>query len=159
MNSKNPKQTAPNATYVASAALAILFAVGCRDEYPAAPVSGVVTLDGKPLTGAKIGFEPIRDGGSTLVGPGAYGKTNGEGRYELKTLLGDDGATIGRNRVWIRTYRAGGSEEGGFSPPARKEEVPLRYNERSELVFEVPPKGAEDADFELVTSTNKKRRR
>jgi hypothetical protein len=44
------------------------------------PVSGVVTLDGKPLANAMVLFQPIGDQG----GVGSTAKTDSEGRYKLE---------------------------------------------------------------------------
>lgn len=124
--------------------------LGCsRSEYPLGPVSGVVTLDGKPLSGARVGFEPIRRGEGPNAGPGSYGTTDAEGRYRLKTIDGDTGAVVGRHNVRLSTFR-------GEVIPGRDEvkvvvveKVPDRYIQTGALTFEVPPEGTEAADFDL----------
>ncbi len=43
---------------------------GCSDsEYPLANVSGIVTLDGQPLEGAKLVFTPKGDSKTPYPGP------------------------------------------------------------------------------------------
>lgn len=71
------------------------FTVGCgsSDEIAIAPVTGVVTQEGKPANGAVVEFFP--DNGRTSVGT-----TNSEGIYALK--YGDlEGAAVGSCRVQI----------------------------------------------------------
>ena len=71
--------------------------VGCGGNagYPdTAPVTGTVTLDGEPLEGAKVSFAPVEGRHST-------GKTNAEGKYELRYTGAIKGAMLGTHRVMI----------------------------------------------------------
>lgn len=127
----------------------LLAFTGCGGEhYPVAPVSGRVTLDGKPLADARIGFEPRRQGNNPNAGPGSYAKTDADGRYELKTLAGQSGAVVNTHDVWIRTHVAPANRSGEIidSTPER---VPAKYNDASILTFEVTPDGTDQANFEL----------
>src|SRR5690606_492951 len=73
-----------------------------------APVSGVVTLDGKPLADAKLIFEPIGDDKGTAAGKPSYGRTDEAGRYTLSSpIAGEQGAAVGPHRVRIVTMKAG----------------------------------------------------
>jgi len=136
------------------ASIGLVAVAGCGGErFPVAPVSGKVTLDGEPLAGARIGFEPRRQGESPNAGPGSYGKTDAQGRYELTTLDGRSGAVVGTHDVWIRTYQAKADRASGEPVPAVEERVPARYNENSILTFEVPPEGTDAADFELSSDS------
>ena len=73
-------------------AVMLLVASGCGGN--TVPVSGVVTLDGKPVEGAAVSFTPEKSDG---VG-GSYGKTDAQGRYSLKTVIGDKaGAAAGKH--------------------------------------------------------------
>ena len=69
----------------------IVMAAGCGTTVPnqpkLVPVSGAVTLNGKPLAGATVEFVPT---GSTH-GTGAYGCTDKTGKYELSTTRGGKG--------------------------------------------------------------------
>jgi hypothetical protein len=130
------------------AALAAAALAGCSDPYPLAPVSGKVTLGGAPLGEARVGFEPIRKGKRIDAGPGSYGVTDEEGRFELESLYGDRGAVIGEHRVWISTYE-GKEGPNGSVLTVKPEKVPARYNSQTELTFTVPPDGTEKADFDL----------
>jgi len=135
------------AAFVAALVAACVGLPGCGGEsYPMAPVSGVVTLDGAPLADARIGFEPIQRGEGQNAGPGSYGKTDSRGRFTLTSRDGAPGAVVGENRVWVRTL-----ERNAAGDIAVEEKVPLRFNNETELVFEVPADGTDDARFDLLT--------
>jgi len=61
-----------------------------------APVSGTITLDGKPLAGATVTFVPA--GGA---GQAASGLTDAEGTFQLYTLRPSDGVRYGDYKVLI----------------------------------------------------------
>src|SRR5262245_17896545 len=119
-----------------AAGLALAVAAGCGGRSTAS-VSGVVTLDGKPLEGAAVSFTPAsRDGGG--VG-GSYGKTDANGRYTLRTVVTNaTGAAVGKHRVSISLYKEDPKNPDGAG---RKELVPAKYNAKSELTFEIPSGG------------------
>lgn len=80
-----------------SSLLSVLFlgVVGCSgstDQPELAEVTGVVTLDGKPISGVNVLFQPE-------AGRAAVGMTDEEGRYELEYLYGVSGCKIGMNTV------------------------------------------------------------
>lgn len=127
----------------------LLVVTGCGGEhFPVAPVSGRVTLDGKPLADARIGFEPRRQGNNPNAGPGSYAKTDADGRYELKTLDGQSGAVVTTHDVWIRTHVAPANRSGDIIDSA-PERVPPKYNDASILLLEVTSDGTDQANFEL----------
>jgi hypothetical protein len=67
-----------------------------------APVHGVVTLDGQPMTTGEITFMPDESKGT--IGPSASGVIDAGGHYKLTTDhqgRGDDGAIIGFHLVRI----------------------------------------------------------
>jgi hypothetical protein len=141
-----------------SAAVLLMIAFsGCVDgakPYKTAPVSGIVTLDGKPLGGAHVTFMPVPDAqGSILSGPEALGDTNDDGRYALKTVFGDEGASVGKNRVMVSTRKTElDPNNPDRSVEIAKERVPGKYfTEQAPLVFDVPAGGSRSADFELTT--------
>ena len=75
----------------------LLLAAGCRDSNlpKTAPVSGVVTFQGKPLANAEVVFIPDGDARS------ASGRTDANGRYELMTFSPGDGAAPGKYRIIV----------------------------------------------------------
>jgi hypothetical protein len=114
--------------------LAVL--AGCGKSGPeVAPVSGRVTLDGKPIKFANVIFQV--EGKSPGVG-----RTDDNGRYVLMYKRGVPGAPIGQNRVSIAldTELARGPQT-----------VPARYNTETELEREVMPGDDNVFDFDLTT--------
>ncbi|MHC4179616.1 MAG: transthyretin-like family protein, partial [Planctomycetota bacterium] len=81
---------------------------GCSgDSSEVAKVSGRVTLDGRPVEGAKVIFQPrnpTRTPGD--VGSSSYATTDAEGRYTVRQIDPDrDGAVVGTHSVTITTAR------------------------------------------------------
>ena len=110
-----------------------------------------MTLDGAPVAEARVGFEPVRQGEGPNAGPGSYGKTDQQGRYQLKSLHSDDGAVIGPHVVRITTLQVKESPETGYEIVA-EEQIPERYVDGSTLRFTVPADGTDQADFELTSN-------
>jgi hypothetical protein len=118
--------------------LLILLVAGCGQSGPElAPVTGQVTLDGRPLENADLTFSV--QGKS----PGVA-RTDGDGRYEVMYKRGVMGAPVGPNKVSITV-----SSEVVRNPPR----IPPRYNTETKLEREV--KAGEDNvfDFPLTTDT------
>src|SRR5438067_1319638 len=88
-------------------------ALGCGGS-KMAPVSGVVTLNGKPYKDAIVSFQPISTSDNPNPGRGSDGRTDGDGHYKLM-CEGTDGAVVGKHKVRIRTYRDG-AETGPVDP-------------------------------------------
>lgn len=68
-------------------------------------VTGVVTLDGKPLADAGVKFHPLSDKGFQ----GATGMTDAEGKYELGMIIGakdrKPGVVPGKYKVTVSRWR------------------------------------------------------
>jgi hypothetical protein len=122
---------------------------GCDSKpYRLAPVSGVVTLDGRPLAGGQVSFQP--EGAGDAPGPGSAGYCDDAGRYVLKTIRDEPGAVPGTHRVRIygpKSQAPASSDSDAGSP--RKELIPPKYNFGSELTLIVPEAGTDTANFEL----------
>ncbi|HVJ66682.1 MAG TPA: hypothetical protein VM510_01790, partial [Caulifigura sp.] len=110
---------------------------GCTksDTPPLGKVTGVVTLNGKPLPAAMVQFQPDN-------GRSSYGETNAEGRYELSFSVGNPGAVIGSHTVRVTTSREVVSEAklddgkpGGAAPTTKltAEQLPSSANTKSTL--------------------------
>ena len=109
---------------------------GCRKSGPElAPVSGRVTLAGKPLEKADVVFQP--DNGKSP----AVARTDAEGRYELAYKRGVVGGPVGQNTVRIAV-----SPEVVRKPPR----IAARFNTKSDLHREVKP-GQNEFDFDVTT--------
>jgi hypothetical protein len=79
----------------------LLSGAGCGGRNTPVPVSGVVTLDGKPLEGANVYFYAV---GDAKDGRPAYGVTDANGRFDLSTLGDRDGALPRQYKVVIHKY-------------------------------------------------------
>jgi hypothetical protein len=131
--------------------LALLTALGCGGK-SFAPVSGTVTLDGQPLAGATVSFQPIAPEGSAEAGPGSNGKTNDKGEFTLAGDKGQKGALVGRHRVIITCLQQQVGESDARPPRGGwplGDKVPPRYNSESQETFEVPSGGTTQAEFKL----------
>ena len=124
---------------------------GSSASYELAPVSGVVTLNGKAVPYTQIIFQPKGTADNPSPGPGSTAFCDDAGKFELKTVRGDAGAVVGLHGVQIYAHgppksTAGDTDEG----PKVKEAFPAKYNVESQLTFEVPAEGSEAANFELM---------
>lgn len=81
---------------------------GSGDGYRLARVSGVVKVDGKPVKGLRVSFEPIGGADRPYPGPESIGITDEEGRFKLATFNEGSkiGAVVGNCRVRIFTLPA-----------------------------------------------------
>lgn len=133
--------------------LLVLGATGCRKgARPVAPVSGLITLDGKPLAGGSIVSQPAAPPGSVIAGKGSVAFCDADGRFQLKTLDGLDGAVVGEHRIRIygpRKTAADSAKDGPVNADA--DIVPKKYNRATELKLTVPPEGTKEANFSLTT--------
>lgn len=123
---------------------------GCGDgRFVYAPVSGMVTLDGKPLALAKVIFIPQPDGiNDGLTGKMSYCVTDDTGHFDLKTINGDPGAKVGTNSVAILGELRDENEPMIIKRP---EYLPARYYEGKTLTFDVPRGGTTEANFDLTS--------
>jgi len=139
---------------IALAAAAIATVIGCgKGSRSLAQVNGVVTLDGKPLSGGSVVFQPVAPPGSVIAGKGSAAFCDAAGRYHLETIDGRAGAVIGEHRV--RIY---GPKQKAATPAnidgvttASAELVPQKYNFNTTLTFTVPNDGTDAANFTLTT--------
>ena len=88
--------------------LAIIFltTIGCggSDRLPVIPVTGTVTMDGKPLENVSVTFHPES-------GRSANGVTNSEGMFRLTTYDTNDGATVGKHQISLSLIQVDIPEE------------------------------------------------
>lgn len=104
-----------------------LFA-GCGGNPNLAEVSGVITLDGDPLPNAFVLYVPESDSS----GATSFGKTDANGKYQMKFSDSQSGAFIGSSRVVIRTGDVKADNSGSVP-----ELVPTVYNDSTTLVADV----------------------
>jgi len=84
--------------------LLILCIAGCnRDsnyKMKTAPVTGILTCKGTPVSGVQVIFSPhAKEGSSSNSGKAAMGSTDENGRFTLSTYQLNDGAVIGTHTV------------------------------------------------------------
>lgn len=107
---------------------------GGRDVPKTGEVTGVVKLDGQPLSGAQVQFLPQAGRPSTA-------ETGKDGSYRLQFTAEQEGALVGPHTVKIQT-----AVDGRDDP--RTERLPARYHSSSELKADVKP-GSNKLDFDL----------
>jgi hypothetical protein len=142
----------------------LLAAAGCGGDYQVAPVSGRVTMDGRPMPGVYVNFQPVGGAGNPNPGPGSYAVTGADGRFTLKLVNPSrEGAVVGRHRVTItrqfaedvRGTEQTGTPDGAPASPlprlGKAAQIPERYNVKSDLTFDVPRGGTDKADFPLTS--------
>jgi hypothetical protein len=128
--------------WLALVAIVCFFLAGCSGGGPPlGKVSGTVTLDGQPLEGAAVQFDPGN------VRP-ASGTTDSQGRYELVFTSESKGAVLGTNTV--RIYPKTSDEAGDNLPASEIVEIPAKYNTESTLTAEVK-EGDNTFDFALTS--------
>lgn len=125
---------------LACIAAAAALVAGCNPApkgLPAlAPVTGVVTRGGAPVTNATVVF--TSEQGDQV----AFGPTDDAGKYSLTYSGKYKGAALGVNRVEIK------SRTDGPQPANWKDPIPAKYNVKTELKAEVK-KGPNEIDFKL----------
>jgi hypothetical protein len=143
--------------YTAPLGLILLAFFGCSEATsgPAlVPAEGVVTLDGKPLAGVQVMFDPQ---GETR-GQRTYGKTDAEGKFAIAPPAGRKGTPAGEYRVvmsklvkpdgsdFIPDPKSGPEDTGGF-----RELLPPAYSDpaQTQLRAEIPAGGTKSLEFKL----------
>lgn len=143
--------------------LCVLSLVGCGGGAPAkplpdtVPVTGTITLDGKPLAFAAVTFVP----GVQTKGIECTGLTDESGNYKLTQIRGKEGAPPGEYKVVVRCPKTGdgspalqpqdGAPEAEGAPKGiAQESLPQIYSntDLSRLSAVVPSEGGE-LNFDL----------
>jgi hypothetical protein len=125
-----------------------------------APVTGVVELDGKPVAGVIVSFRPF----TAKQYNGATGVTDANGKYELKTDIGDGkppkpGAPLGWYHVTVSKF----VKPDGTSPPQNstnpndmkgaRESMPMAYTSvNDQYTYEVTTAGG-TYDVKMTSSS------
>jgi len=91
LNQHSSKDFPVNRYFSSSIVIAMItigFVAGCgsNDGFKLARVSGVVKVDGKPLKGLRVSFEPIGGAERPYPGPESIGITDDEGHFSLATF-------------------------------------------------------------------------
>jgi hypothetical protein len=130
---------------------ALVGAAGCA-RHSIVPVSGKVTLDGKPLVRAIVIFQPESE--ELNPGPGSQGRTDTSGEFTLQLMTKDvKGAMVGRHKVSITAYEGDDTvPSSGSDIVFRKPLLPPEYNSETKLRFDVPAAGTTAANFDLKSA-------
>jgi hypothetical protein len=150
--------------------LTLLGLVGCGSGVNSIPVTGKVTLDGTPISGAVITFQPVEGG----TGMPAVGTTDSSGQYTVTDMRSESlgsGAVAGEYKVGVMWYKpdpndtsqATGETAGDANTDDDKAShqqvsgpdslLPVAYNspDSSGLTASVKA-GSSTFDFDLVSS-------
>lgn len=122
-----------------------------KDQPELGTVRGTISLEGTPLPGVSVTFQPVD-------GRPASGVTNTEGEYELVYIRNTMGCKTGTCHVSIANDAEVADEleqEGdGFEQvvsDTASVEIPAKYNTKTELTANVQP-GENTFDFDLAES-------
>ena len=132
---------------------------GCSDAPRFAPVSGVVTLNGKPYPLGVVSFQPMGTKENPNPGRGSSAFTDANGKFSLKCDGTMDGAIVGKHLVRIMSRSEGatsikpGTSSPDGAPTSRKsaDPIPPEWNGESKVEFEVPAGGSDKANFDIKT--------
>ncbi len=130
-------------------ALLLIVAAGCGRRGPTLlPVSGVVTLDGRPVAQAGIIFSPAEGG------PAASGSTDAQGKFQLRTV-NESGAVAGKHLVTVTKQETTGlGDFGAVGPEGIKAiwHVPEKYSNRKTSGLECTV-GSDSDDVQIELSS------
>ncbi len=133
-------------------ALAGLLLVGCGGP-SLAPVSGTVTLNGEPVDGIRVVFEPIV--GEADVTDQTYftsfGITDEAGRFDMQTEVDDKllpGAVVGVSAVRLVCIKRESFMNKGLEDSRAVHNLPASARDKS-LRYTVEEAGSSEAYFDL----------
>jgi hypothetical protein len=139
------RTTARRVGWLVGTLVALLVLAGCSGEAKMGTVTGAVTVDGQvPAEGSSITFFPT-DGKSRSAGALIE-----QGKYSTSV-------PVGEARVEIRVPRPArtgkgkpGEGPGGPGGDIIEESLPAKYNDKTELKYDVKP-GRNEKNWELKT--------
>jgi hypothetical protein len=116
------------------------------------PVTGKVTVDGKPLAGATVVFHAV-DKANFKWEELPQGTTDANGKFTLFTYEPGDGAPAGEYKVAVELAAAADDQGGDQVKRARGPRIPDRYHDpsKSGLTAKVTSGTNELPTFELTT--------
>ena len=134
----------------AAYAVVMFVGAGCSgDDLPRQPVSGFVTLDGQPLSSGAISFYPDTledrklpcsggsdDQGRLFLDPARAGLV--PGRYEVAI-----------NAAWSYQRRRAHEREPGNDQAVEKEQIPAKYNAKTQLAIDIKDAAIKEITFHL----------
>ena len=140
--------------------------LGCGSSYSLVPVSGTVTVDGKPESGIKLYFSPMAVENKVDLGPHSTGITDESGGFVLENRYGDAGAVVGKHRVVLRYADPSAAKRALTTPETEEQRKELQAMRRARNIkvnkedekltpviveVTVPSDGTETLKIELIT--------
>ncbi|MCA9075988.1 MAG: hypothetical protein KDA93_13255 [Planctomycetaceae bacterium] len=125
----------------------LLSVAGCgQSQFEMADVEGTCTCDGVPMPMGMLVFTPVKPPNLTNdkvheLGKPAHGEIQEDGSFVLSTYGNEDGAVVGKHRVWLRMDEY--EDEVGLPPCS---EAPR------DLIVEVPADGVYDLNINLSSN-------
>lgn len=99
---------------------------GCSEQRELIPVSGKITLDGKPVTAGTIKFYPVDGGRMTRGG------IQPDGSYQLSSFEQGDGTAPGAYKVTIEAMKNQSGQKATPSTEPKVDKFGYGVDERSE---------------------------
>lgn len=130
-----------------------LVMIGCSRGPSLAPVSGTVTLGGKPVDGIRVTFEPIV-GESDVTDEKYYtsfGITDEAGHYDMQTEVRDKlkaGAVIGNSAARFVCTKRENFMNKGLEDSRAVHDLPKSARDKS-MRYTVEKSGSTEANFNL----------
>ena len=115
-----------NRRWQAALVAAATACIGCNGgDAEMAPVTGTVTMNGQPVTGVFVKFQPNALPGETSAPTrAAMADVDSEGRYELSTNVKGDGAAVGAHTVTVVSVNMNAAPPGNLRPGHKVEVKP-----------------------------------
>jgi len=127
------------------ATVAALTLVGCASDSDRCRVQGDVTYNGEPVDDGGIAFIPEKESASQTPATGEIV----DGHYDLDSKRGPYPGNYRVEIYWNKkTGRTITSKASGATKDERKQAIPPKYNQRTELKVEIKP-GRNTHDFHL----------
>lgn len=115
------------------------------------PVSGRLTVDGKPIANATVCTMPIAESKDEQPGPGSTGVTDANGEFVLKFQATDtdlDGATPGKVRLVILESDGKKRESSDDTGTAFRHRIPTKYRDGN-VTYDIPEEGTDAMNIEI----------
>ncbi len=126
--------------------LTLVGMTGCFSDSSQSVVQGIITLDGKPLPGASVTFQPQ----PSTPGQTARGRTDESGKYTLK-VRNKESVVPGEYRVEIKVVHEITNQEGMVVGEKEdpKLKVARRFNDKTDLIADVQPGNENEFNFDV----------
>ena len=155
----------PERGLLATLSVGLLALAGCGGGVTLAPVSGVVTLDGRPYPNAVVSFQPVGGTGNENPGRGSMAITDADGKYTLKYDNVEPGAVVGKhvvrivtNGVFTGTQEEGTGSDDATPKNAKADPIPAEwFDPNNPKHFDVPKGGTDKANFDILSKKGKKK--